>query len=75
MGQLYTACAGGVAAGICLVMMSKVNFTSVHKEIKHANALTQLKVLIIIVSMIKCDDGGHGNASWATEPWITQPVC
>lgn len=50
MGQLYTGCAGGVAAGICLAMMSKVNFTSVHKEIKHANALTQLKVLIIIVS-------------------------
>ena len=49
MGQLYTACAGGVAAGICLVTMSKVNFTSVHKEMKHANTLTQLEVLIHII--------------------------
>lgn len=50
-GQLYTACAGGVAAGICL--MSKVNFTSVHKEMKHANTLTQLKVLIHIIIVSK----------------------
>ena len=53
MGQLYTACAGGVAAGICLVTMSKVNFTSVHKEMKHANTLTQLEVLIHIIIVSK----------------------
>lgn len=53
MGQLYTACAGGVAAGICLVKMSKVNFTSIHKEMKHANTLTQLKVLIHIIIVSK----------------------
>ena len=53
MGQLYTACAGGVAAGICLVKMSKVNFTSIHKEMKHANTLTQLNVLIHIIIVSK----------------------
>lgn len=36
---------GGAAAGIYLVMINKVNFTSIHKgAIKHANAFTKLKV-------------------------------
>lgn len=69
---------GGVAAGVYLVVINKVSFTSVHKgAIKHANALTKLKVLahITILSKVKCDDGRHENTSWATEPCVTTPAC
>ena len=45
---------GGVAAGSNLVMINKVNFTLVHKgAIKHANALTNLKVHTHIMVLSK----------------------